>query len=1791
MENEDKIPIENALPQWPRSNRFQNHWVGLHKHGFFFTHEPSFELEDQNLKDLYEPDLDDFDARRDYFCVPSVEYQRLRSVLENSKGGSVLITGYRGTGKSSLVKYTLYHLKADYHAINKKSAFSRNSNPLNPEYLDIRLNLSSVQNAEQVLPMMFKEFHEAICVLKKVKVSNPVLNEISSRYKKTTHTARSRSLPSILGIGGKIATTETEYERKRSSTAEVQSDLFHCVNHVFNENIKVVFIFDEIDKIAPLRERSEVSKQRLKQLQDIVGELKFILTESNAYHIFVAGKDVDDSWQEDQNKGEGLFESIFTLNIYLPSFFTPRLEYTLGPHRKWLLEKFQSEIDESIVIAATTKQVNDELSEKLYRQLFRQTVRRFGCKFCDILSFCGNKILIYALLLVLSLVVFSFLENTMKPSAKSIFANLLNKDGEWAMFTAFCITALYLTFKIGSNYYSSHRLVGNKRSQQKYKKKNYSRSDWEKFQNEKDAQIAHREAVYNKECAFIHSLVAELNISRKCWSFRTALLVLPHFAEYEIKGILYRRLERLRALKSETTKPFFESIEDHHKSELSSRKNYFECEFLEKLVGDESPQKFGLDIPSERKIRRIKLFIQYATYKGRGIPRKILREFYSFVTHRGIIKDHRFDTQYWKERDDVDFIFNIPHPILQKMSFFADITAHLERQMHFFRNLDDKGIVSTFHIIDFFLKFYQTGFSRRDIYNANFMIRRQELFPSQPLVERVIEMLNGFLISPIGETSPDFRLMPRVQTDLSKLYLNFGPDQLELRFTEAEFNVELEDLNKIIETGLETESIPKIESYRAESRKGRIYELLGNNFKARIAYSRSIRWILSDLHHQVGIMNGTEQEISQYDLSIEGNRDTKAAHFLAEHLPISIKKQKNTSPSYSEKFASGQILIYISESVELYLKLAQSHDVMNELDQALIYQNRAIVLGLTHSNVHQKSFDRINNKEQLKDFEDLFNKFPTHQNILAEIDDFRVLIDKFSNNLILTQQLGSKKDLFMAILGGISNLHDFLKIKKEDGYSHKPEIKEGEPLGILASLTASALVHEKLNERNAANETLLMGLFYLASTQNEYAIINHLMTMGNLACRRRNLNQAWLAYELALDGTINLRNTGDQNRGINIISSLEYSRSKQAELLRHLADIHYAVGDRVIFPDVETEEQGDEKFWGWVKSKFSDGRIDTRKDEYLYSLAQNVYQSIDDKLGVIDTLLIRLSVRIKALNKLLNNYSDNADTGRGSKKWKILMLEKIGTFLKGANVALAKLNHTTTEKGRIDPTSENEVIDHRRLGRLYESIGLFLQSLGEYGDENVNEILRLIFDTSSELDEDYSMDNAVKYIKKSRNAAFSIHNFDTNEPYSEAAQKVAHRTALKTVKIAATETLDLPFIRKNLESLLAFVLAYDYTISDPETTVSSNSSLRSVVTGLLHKPYVNVSDEQKQMNKNHHLINYFNQLQYSNDSNERPWSAYCDFLAEKCMLFSVVTLKKCIRDINTSRTNFEIGRFYLRKLVEIYPKLKEFSINHKDLELRKSAGRCYRWLHLASKRYLTAAIDILRDEKGSMRRNEALVGEVYATLADLMVLRRVAIEEIPHWHKLPKDKSYLKQIDDHLALDVQNQAFNYAILSLESHTKELTDYFSLYPIPHDVHSQHQNINNPLGHNEICTSIARRIILEYSPENRSNALSENSSFTQGSRDEINQRLSILSSKRNIVLPQGTYYTPNFDKFGEDFGRLMTSYNSYRYLRPFYKSEQSSISQKWNFRISSISQSASSEGKFFRTQNDELTSNRY
>ena len=111
---------------------------------------------------------------------------------------------------------------------------------------------------------------------------------------------------------------------------QIESKLKFILENLRKAGAKVIFVFDELDKLSGgTADKKEVnldlikeSKLRKQQVDSILGDLKNLITNSHARYIFIAGRDMYDAYLSERGNSNSLYESLFNDYIYISSLLT-----------------------------------------------------------------------------------------------------------------------------------------------------------------------------------------------------------------------------------------------------------------------------------------------------------------------------------------------------------------------------------------------------------------------------------------------------------------------------------------------------------------------------------------------------------------------------------------------------------------------------------------------------------------------------------------------------------------------------------------------------------------------------------------------------------------------------------------------------------------------------------------------------------------------------------------------------------------------------------------------------------------------------------------------------------------------------------------------------------------------------------------------------------------------------------------------------------------------------------------------------------------------------------------------------------------------------------------------------------------------------------------------------------------------------------------------------------------------------------------------------------------------------
>ncbi len=279
---------------------------------------------------------------------------KLQHNIEASNGGVILLSGYRGTGKTSFLNYVFYKLDKE-----KKQ-----------NYLHDTFNLSSLSSGD----LKFEIISRIIRILsnRRNEFSAPIRSKIKEleetlRWERSFGEKKSNSYS--LNIGNKAgnqsgieAGIKLDRGKEKSIQKKLKDNIYYLEDELRDtlkvigekEGKKVVLAIDELDKY-PLSIPSQTSSnnyQRMEWLLRLLSETKYFLFESGVVFILVVNKDIFDHWRYRYSQAD-LFMNLVTNVYYMPCYFKEEMELednfifsfdqeikTLTPFSSYTLKKY-----------------------------------------------------------------------------------------------------------------------------------------------------------------------------------------------------------------------------------------------------------------------------------------------------------------------------------------------------------------------------------------------------------------------------------------------------------------------------------------------------------------------------------------------------------------------------------------------------------------------------------------------------------------------------------------------------------------------------------------------------------------------------------------------------------------------------------------------------------------------------------------------------------------------------------------------------------------------------------------------------------------------------------------------------------------------------------------------------------------------------------------------------------------------------------------------------------------------------------------------------------------------------------------------------------------------------------------------------------------------------------------------------------------------------------------------------------------------------------------------------------
>ncbi|MGH3377037.1 MAG: serine/threonine-protein kinase [Actinoallomurus sp.] len=265
----------------------------------------------------------------------------LEERLVNSVGGTFLVTGFRGAGKSTLIEQALDGIK---------EAHPRGRFVL-PVVLSVARPLETERLLFAIIRRVFEELVEAN-VLERLPaavrhslVTSYMRTSLSFKETRADATERTANLEfapaklarGMLGPAG-MAIPKAGMSTKRSrslateaaflaySETDVEHDMMRIIRLLSTVpeqargwwpwrarplDLQLVVVLDEVDKLTALQDG-------LDKVERLLSGIKNVVTMRGAHYLVVAGPDLHDRVLRDSGRGNSIYESIFAWQLYVP---------------------------------------------------------------------------------------------------------------------------------------------------------------------------------------------------------------------------------------------------------------------------------------------------------------------------------------------------------------------------------------------------------------------------------------------------------------------------------------------------------------------------------------------------------------------------------------------------------------------------------------------------------------------------------------------------------------------------------------------------------------------------------------------------------------------------------------------------------------------------------------------------------------------------------------------------------------------------------------------------------------------------------------------------------------------------------------------------------------------------------------------------------------------------------------------------------------------------------------------------------------------------------------------------------------------------------------------------------------------------------------------------------------------------------------------------------------------------------------------------------------------------------
>jgi len=133
------------------------------------------------------------------------------------------------------------------------------------------------------------------------------------------------------GMNFKGISVLTRYRRPIFNNNEIELELKNILEIAKKSSWHIIFIFDELDKLTNRRKSvfeagknstNPEKRNRKRQVDNLLGELKNLISTTPATYLFISGRDMYDAYLSELGSPNSLYESLFKDHIYIPSLLT-----------------------------------------------------------------------------------------------------------------------------------------------------------------------------------------------------------------------------------------------------------------------------------------------------------------------------------------------------------------------------------------------------------------------------------------------------------------------------------------------------------------------------------------------------------------------------------------------------------------------------------------------------------------------------------------------------------------------------------------------------------------------------------------------------------------------------------------------------------------------------------------------------------------------------------------------------------------------------------------------------------------------------------------------------------------------------------------------------------------------------------------------------------------------------------------------------------------------------------------------------------------------------------------------------------------------------------------------------------------------------------------------------------------------------------------------------------------------------------------------------------------------------